>query len=95
MSNPFFKNYGPIKISYLNKHLNLKTNNLDIETKINDIKDLTTASKKDITFFDGGLVESRCNVITTFLKKRASNKTTNHKPSFFKFKAFITNYLWF
>ena len=51
MSNPFFKNRGPFKITEIINLLNLK---LDIKNKdqyINDIKDLLTCEKEDITFF--------------------------------------------
>ncbi len=50
MSNPFFKNKGPFKISEIINLLNLK---IDIKNKdqyINDINDLLTCEKEDITF---------------------------------------------
>ena len=49
MINPFFKNTGPYKLDFLLKSLNLSIKNTG-ET-INDIKDLTSAGNKDITFF--------------------------------------------
>ena len=51
MSNPFFKNRGPFKISEIINLVNLK---IDIKNKdqyVNDIKDLLTSQKEDITFF--------------------------------------------
>ena len=51
MSNPFFKNQGPFKISQIlnSLDLNLKFSNKDSEIK--DIKDLTSSTENDITFF--------------------------------------------
>ena len=51
MLNPFFKNHGPFKISYICKYLNLKINDLDKDYIIKDIKDLNTSSENNITFF--------------------------------------------
>ena len=51
MSNPFFKNHGPFKISEIIKFLILNINNLNKDQEINDIKDLVSSSDKDITFF--------------------------------------------
>ena len=51
MSNPFFKNNGPFEINKLLKEINFKTNSLYKNIKVEDIKDLASASKKDITFF--------------------------------------------
>ncbi len=51
MSNPFFTNKGPFKINMLLKKANIKTSSLFENVKIEDIKDLVSASKKDITFF--------------------------------------------
>ena len=51
MSNPFFKNNGPFEINKLLKEINIKTNSLYKNIKVEDIKDLASASKKDITFF--------------------------------------------
>ncbi len=50
MSNPFFKNHGPLKISKIVKFLNLNINNLNKDTEIKDIKDLFSSSETDITF---------------------------------------------
>jgi len=50
MINPFFKNKGPFKIDKLLKLSNIDNNEFKKE-KLTDIKDLISASKKDITFF--------------------------------------------
>ena len=49
MVNPFFKNTGPYKLDYLLKAIDLKDNNFP-EDKINDIKDLNSSQKNEITF---------------------------------------------
>ncbi len=51
MSNPFFKNNGPFKISEILNILNIKSNHLDNNKEIKDIKDLSNSKKEDITFF--------------------------------------------
>jgi len=51
MNNPFFKNKGPFKIDKLLKLSNLKNINNFKNIKIYDVKDLSTATSKDITFF--------------------------------------------
>ena len=51
MSNPFFKNNGPFKIDKLLKFLRLKNINNFKNINIYDIKDLSTSTSKDITFF--------------------------------------------
>ena len=49
MSNPFFKNHGPIRIKELLKLISL---NIEIENKeIHDVKDLISATNNDLTFF--------------------------------------------
>ena len=50
MKNPFFKNTGPYEISDLLKLLNIKDQSITNE-KVNDIKDLSSSKKGDITFF--------------------------------------------
>ena len=50
MTNPFFKNTGPYNINYLLKSINLNNYNFP-DDKINDIKDLNTSQKNEITFF--------------------------------------------
>ena len=51
MSNPFFKNQGPLKASAIAKSLNININSKLKEKKIKDIKDLLSATNNDITFF--------------------------------------------
>ena len=51
MSNPFFKNHGPFKVSEILNILNIKLNDLNTNKEIKDIKDLLTSSREDITFF--------------------------------------------
>ena len=51
MSNPFFINSGPLRISEIVNSLNLNINLLNADKKIQDIKDLLTSTKEDITFF--------------------------------------------
>ena len=49
--NPFFKNKGPFKIEKLLKLSGIDNNENFIKSKISDIRDLSTATKDDITFF--------------------------------------------
>ena len=49
--NPFFKNRGPFKIEKLLKLSGIDNNENFIKSKILDIRDLSTATKDDITFF--------------------------------------------
>ena len=51
MSNPFFKNHGPFKISEICDLLNTKNNGLNKNFEIQDIKDLMNSTNKDISFF--------------------------------------------
>ena len=51
MSNPFFKNVGPFKISEIFKILGININQINQDHQIIDVKDLQTASKNEITFF--------------------------------------------
>ena len=51
MSNPFFKNNGPFEINKLLRKANIKINDTLKKIKVEDIKDLSSASKNDITFF--------------------------------------------
>ena len=49
--NPFFKNKGPFKIEKLLKLSDIDNSENFIKSKISDIKDLSTATKDNITFF--------------------------------------------
>ena len=51
MSNLFFKNKGPFKISEIIQILNLRPGIIDKDDEIKDIKDLLTSGAEDITFF--------------------------------------------
>jgi len=51
MNNPFFKNYGPFAIEKLLKLSNIDNTKKFNKIKVFDIKDLSSATKKDITFF--------------------------------------------
>ena len=51
MINPFFENKGPIKIDDILNSASIKNKFDYTTTKIFDVKDLVTASCKDITFF--------------------------------------------
>jgi UDP-3-O-[3-hydroxymyristoyl] glucosamine N-acyltransferase len=51
MLNPFFKNNGPFKLYEILNELNLKTDEVNINQKITDIKDLTNSKLNEITFF--------------------------------------------
>ena len=51
MSNPFFKNCGPFKISELTRLIELKENSHDSDINILDIKDLNSSKKNEITFY--------------------------------------------
>ena len=50
MSNPFFKNNGPLKVSKILNILNIQNNKLDLNFEINDIKDLYNSKNSDISF---------------------------------------------
>ena len=51
MHHPFFKNQGPIKVSEIVTYLNININTINEDKQIHDIKDLTSSTKNDITFF--------------------------------------------
>ena len=51
MTNPFFKNHGPFKVSEILKSLNININSSLNDKKILDIKDLVSSNNNDITFF--------------------------------------------
>ena len=51
MSNPFFKNNGPIPVSEILKLLSIKFFDIQLNSKVNDIKDLHSSNNLDITFF--------------------------------------------
>ena len=71
MSIPFFKNYGPFKISDILSLLNIDNKNKLVSNEINDIKDLFTADSNEITFFHSK------KYIDTAKKTKASFCITN------------------
>ena len=50
MSNPFFKNHGPLKISEIFDVNKLKLDEIK-NNQVNDVKDLISAKENDLTFF--------------------------------------------
>ena len=62
MTNPFFKNYGPFTLKEIYKVLKIKKDNLNFKTKIFDITDLNSASKKDITFLHSNKYKSQASI---------------------------------
>jgi len=62
MANPFFKNYGPIKLKDIYKVLNINNDNKFNKTKIFDVADLNSATIKDITFFHSNKYKSQASV---------------------------------
>ena len=58
MNNPFFKNKGPFNIDKLLKLSGINNPNNFKKSKIQDIKDLSTASKNNISFFHSKKYES-------------------------------------
>ena len=50
-NNPFFKNKGPFKIKKLLKLAGTDNKKNFANSKVTDIKDLSTATKDNITFF--------------------------------------------
>ncbi len=50
MSNPFFKNNGPFKLSDILNILKIKDDDLSNDKVVKDIKDLNTSTESDITF---------------------------------------------
>ena len=51
MSNPFFKNHGPFRISDIFETINLDSSKIFDDINIFDIKDLFTSEKDNLTFF--------------------------------------------
>ncbi len=61
MSNPFFKNKGPLKISEIIKFLGIKNHNLKKDFEIDDIKDLFSSKDNHITFFHSKKYKNAAN----------------------------------
>ena len=51
MVNPFFQNKGPVKINKILSSIKTENKLENLEDEILDIKDLVSASNRDITFF--------------------------------------------
>jgi UDP-3-O-[3-hydroxymyristoyl] glucosamine N-acyltransferase len=51
MENPFFKNNGPFKFSEILNILDLKTDQINKDLEITDIKDIQNSKLEEITFF--------------------------------------------
>ena len=62
MTNPFFKNHGPLKLEDISKILKIKIIQSNKKTKIFDIADLESASKKDITFLHSNKYISKASI---------------------------------
>ena len=84
MSNPFFKNNGPILILDILKILNINLTDLEENAKINDIKDLSTSNELDVTFFHSQKYKELAKktkasfcITTEFLK---NERTTSDVP---------------
>ena len=58
MINPFFKNKGPFNIRYLTESIGILIDSDYLDTNIVDVKDLSSATKNDITFFHSKKYES-------------------------------------
>ena len=61
MPNPFFKNHGPLKICDILQTLNLKSDEKYSNVNVNDIEDLITSNKNDITFFHSNKYKELAN----------------------------------
>ena len=62
MTNPFFKNYGPLNLKDIYKVLEIKNVNYNKRIKIYDVADLNSASNKDISFFHSNKYKSQASV---------------------------------
>ena len=62
MKNPFFKNFGPFKIDVLLKKASISNAQNFKTDKIFDIKDLLSATKKDLTFFHSNNYSSLASI---------------------------------
>ena len=58
MINPFFQNKGPLKIEKILNFIKVEGSFENLDTEVFDIKDLATASSKEITFFHSKKYES-------------------------------------
>ena len=61
MTNPFFKNYGPLDIKDIYKVLKINNKSKKKKLKISNITDLSSASTKDITFLHSNKYKSQAS----------------------------------
>ena len=61
MVNPFFKNYGPFKLSEILNDLNLKHDELNEDLNITNIQDLQSSQSNELTFFHSKKYKSIAN----------------------------------
>ena len=57
MENPFFKNLGPFSIDTLLKKAGVINNKNFKKDKIYNVKDLSSATNKDLTFFHSKIIQ--------------------------------------
>ena len=62
MTNPFFKNNGPLNLQDICKVLGINNGSKNKKIKIFDIADLNTASAKDITFLNSNKYASQASI---------------------------------
>ena len=62
MTNPFFRNYGPLNIKDIYNVLEIKNDSYNKKIKIFDVTDLISASNKDITFFHSNKYKSQASI---------------------------------
>ena len=61
MTNPFFKNYGPLSLIDIYKVLKINNGSNNKKIKISNITDLSSASAKDITFLNSNKYSSQAS----------------------------------
>ena len=79
MSNPFFKNYGPILISNILNILRIKNDGINLNQEVNDIKDLyqTNTGETGIAMVKDGMGDGgNTGVMVLNLEKLRENKFT-------------------
>ena len=62
MTNPFFKNCGPLKLKKIYNILKIKKENINKKTQIFDITDINSASSKDITFLHSNKYKDQAQI---------------------------------
>ena len=80
MNNPFFKNKGPFKIDKLLKLSNIDNKENFLKSKITDIRDLSTATKDNITFFHSKKYEKLASKtpLAMWVTKEVLNYSRDH-----------------